>query len=222
MRSGFFDVLYNKRYEEQDAYTIRSAKAIYTHANKTVDAPLSAQLIARAAATVWGEERRCQGVQRVLLELMQNTNNHASLSAQGEKHWWLSVRHLPGEKKVQFAFVDFGIGVFESLDNKTPGSKWFAWRTKVGTLLRRTDNAEILELILKGDMHSTVTGHPFRGKGLPGIAEVLQRSGISNLVIVTNDVYADVAAGKYLLLPRPFQGTMVYWELNNANTSTRA
>ena len=57
------------------------------------------------------------------LELMQNTNNHASLKVFGEKHWWLSVNYDKDNNKVKFSFVDFGMGIFKSLENKNSKSK---------------------------------------------------------------------------------------------------
>jgi hypothetical protein len=221
-RSGFFDSLYRRDFTSQDRYIVGRSNGIHTHANKNVDPELSANIIEGASATVWGSPRRCQGVQRVFIELMQNTNNHASLHGQGEKHWWLSVNHRPKEAKSLFTFFDFGVGVFGSLDNKSPGSKWFGWRSKLFTLFTQTDNAEILAKMLQGELHRTVTGQHFRGKGLPGINEVLERGGISRLLIITNDVYADVANKEYRLLSIPFNGTLVSWELGVANNSDPA
>jgi len=219
LKSRFFESLYRK-FADQAVYRVGSENAIHTHANKSVDPTLSARIIEKASESVWGKRRRCQGIQRIFMELMQNTNNHASFYSQGDKHWWVSVNHRPKDKRVFFTFVDFGVGVFRSLDNKTVGSKWFAWRTKLGTLLRRTDNAEVLELILAGVLHQTVTGKQFRGKGLPGIKEVLDRQGVSNLFIITNNVYADISKNSYRLMGNEFGGTLVSWELDQSNLST--
>ncbi len=222
IQSRFFESLYHKNFEEQDVYEIGSGTDIHTHANKVVDAVLSARIIESAAKTVWGAARRCQGVQRVFLELMQNTNNHASLYRQGERHWWTSVNHRIKDRKTSFTFVDFGVGVFNSLDNKKKGNKWFDWRNKLVLAFKPPDNAAIFKLILDGDLHKTVTGEYFRGKGLPGIREVFQRGGISKLKIITNDVYADVERNEYRVLKTPFDGTLVYWEVQTSNQSSAA
>lgn len=220
--SRFFESLYNRKFEEQDVYELGSETGIHTHANKSVDPVLSSQIIESAARTIWGEDRRCQGVQRVFMELMQNTNNHASLYKQGEKHWWVSVNHKKKEHKASFTFVDFGVGVFHSLDNKKRGSKWYDWRNKIVSVFKPEDNAEILRLVLDGELHKTVTGEYFRGKGLPGINEVFARGGITNLKIITNDVYADLSRRSFRILRHPFSGTLVSWELDTTNTSSPA
>ena len=81
------------------------------------------------------------------------------------------------------------------------------------------DNPEIFKLLLEGHMHMTVTGQHFRGKGLPGIREVLSRNQISNLKIISNDVFTDVSKDNYQKLNQEFSGTFVTWELNENNNN---
>lgn len=218
-QSGFFENLF-KRFKDEERYAIHpKSNTIHTHAWKDVDSELGAEIVENASKTIWGEARRCQGVQRALLELMQNTNNHAKIGKEGEKHWWLSVNHIKDEKKVTFSFVDFGVGVFKSLDNKTEKSKFFGWKEKLANAFNYSGNVELLKLILEGKLHKTVTDKHFRGKGLPGIKEVFSRNQISNLHIITNDVYSNVSKGEYKRISKSFSGTFVYWELTQENTN---
>lgn len=212
--SGFFKYLY-KEIAPQDSYTFEND--ICTHANKKVDSQLSEDIIKKASTFIWGEERRCTGVQRVFLELMQNTNNHASILKQGEKHWWATVKHYEDEKKVGFSFIDFGVGIFESLANKKEDNKFYNAINKVKSVFSFTDNAELLKLLLHGDVHKTVTGKYYRGKGLPGIFEACRQNKISNLIIISNDTIADYANNSYRKLSNNLSGTFIYWELNSNN-----
>lgn len=216
MNSKFLPNLY-KYLPANDRVKLGEFNSIHTHAWKNVDSKLSATLIERAAERIWKSKRRCQGVQRTLIELMQNTNNHATVGLAGDKHWWLSVNYVQNENKVCFSFVDFGVGVFESLSNKQSSSKFYGWLEKMQATFKYQNNAELLKLILDGELHSTVTGKHYRGKGLPGIREALSRNQISNLHIVTNNVIADVGAGTYRKLNNNFEGTFLYWELNEQN-----
>jgi hypothetical protein len=177
--------------------------------------------MAEASITIWGEKRICKGLQRTLLELMQNTNNHADIEEKGAKHWWLSVNHDKRNKKVSFYFVDYGVGIFESLKSKPAGNKWFGWFEKLKEKILHGGNEDILRLLLNGEMHKTVTGLPFRGKGLPGIKETLDRKQISGLLIISNNVYADAGKQKYLRLSNQFSGTFVTWELNEKNINSK-
>ncbi len=219
-KSGF---LYNLFFRDEERYSIGSEKNfdIHTHAWKDVDAQLGEKIITEASQTVWNEKRRCQGVQRAFIELMQNTNNHAVIGKEGEKHWWLSVHHNKEDKTVTFSFVDFGVGIFTNLNNKPESSKFHNWLKKLTGHFTFKNNAELLKLILEGKLHLTVTGKHFRGKGLPGIAEVQKRNQISNLHIVTNDVRYNVSQDEYKLLMQNFNGTFISWEIGVHNESCK-
>jgi hypothetical protein len=221
--SGFFEHLYGtEKIKEQDVYSF--GNSICTHANKKVDSKLSDSIIKKASKYIWGEERRCTEVQRVFLELMQNTNNHASLNKPGEHHWWTSISHNNVDascKKVCFSFIDYGIGIFESLSNKQEGNKFFNIIPKLKKVLSAETNADILKLLLKGDVHKTATGEYFRGKGLPGIYEACNTNKISNLIIISNDAMMSYSENKYVRLKNKLAGTFVYWELNENNDNIK-
>lgn len=220
INSDFFKYL-NKPIGQKLEYALGKENQIFTRANKEVNSELGYVVMAEASNTIWGKKRICKGLQRTLLELMQNTNNHADINKKGEKHWWLSVNHDKPNKKVSFIFIDYGVGIFESLKHKPNDNKWFGWFEKIKNRLIHGDNAEIFELLLEGQMHLTVTGQHFRGKGLPGIREVLSRNQISNLRVISNNVLADVGNNKYEKLNEEFSGTFVTWELNENNINIK-
>jgi len=212
--SGFFQTLYRVSIKDMDRYNIGTRSAIHTHAWKDVDSELGEKIMIEVATGILGRKAVYKGLQRSLVELMQNSFNHAVPSQEGEKHWWLSVNVSATQKIAAFSFIDYGVGIFESLNRKTEESKWFDWR-RVMNLLSSQSNADVLQLILNGDLHKTVTGKHYRGKGLPGIKEAMDRNLISNLYIITNDVFADVSENKYISLPNNFEGTFVYFEVNS-------
>lgn len=218
VESGFFGALYKGRFRDINSYFLPSqSKNLMIHASREVDSARTAQIIEDAAITIWGDRNRCQGIQTTFLELMQNTMNHASLIRQGEKHWWLSVKHQPNEHKVRFAFVDYGVGIFVSLDNKPSNSKFFGALRKMRDKFRYGDNAELLKLILDGELHMTITEQYFRGQGLPGMVDSLKENWFSNLHIITNNVYANVGANEFRLMNVSFGGTFIYWEATPQN-----
>jgi len=216
--SKFLQYLYQS-FIDKDRYQLGQKSSIVTHAWKDVDSELGNELIKNASKTIWGTEKRCQGVQRTLIELMLNTNNHADDSRKGEKHWWLSVHHDKVKNKVSFAFIDFGVGVFTSLNNKRHGSKFFGIVDKLKERVKFGNNADLLRLIMDGTLHRTATGKPYHGKGLPGINKARERNQISNLNIITNDVHARLDNDTFSIMPKSFSGTFVYWELNMENSN---
>lgn len=223
INSDFFKYL-NKPVSHKLQYSIGKKNQIFTRANKEVNSELGLIVMAEASQTIWNEKKVCKGLQRTLLELMHNTNNHADENRKGAKHWWLSVNHDIEEKKVSFVFIDYGIGIFESLKKKPSNNKWFNTFGKIAHKLKNgtnETNEEVLRLLLNGDLHMTVTGKHYRGKGLPGIKQVQDRNQISNLHIISNDVYADIAQDYYKKLSNNFSGTFAYWELNQNNINMK-
>lgn len=75
------------------------------------------------------------------------------------------------------------------------------------------DNADIMREVLNGKIGSR-TGLAYRGNGLPEIYKRFQREQFSNLIIIANDVFADVEKDEYKLLPKPFKGTFFHWEIS--------
>lgn len=215
--SGFFDNL-GQAVTDNLGYALQKDNQIITHGDKNVDSMAGLEIMRDASMTVLGEQKISKGHTRVFVELMQNTNNHASEGGKrGRKHWWLSVNHDKKNSKVSFVFVDHGIGIFASLNQKTPESKWYGWREKAkGTLGFETDE-DVLRELLEGRIHKTVTAKKYRGKGLPSIKMVLDRNQISNLYVITNNVFADVNKNNYRLLSNVFNGTFYYWELCSSN-----
>lgn len=225
VQSGFLRHLQGT-YSETDAYDLvgptihtHGNPTVYTHGKLTVDSEFSQKLIYAASKTVWGESRRCPGLQRTFIELMQNTNNHASPDQRGEKHWWISAHHIETDNRVVFSFVDFGVGVFESLAKKPTTSRFFGAIETLKARFRKTTNAEVLGLILKGELHKTTTGRYYRGKGLPGIYGVLKSNRISKLAMVTNNVFFNSEGMVFRTLDTGFGGTLISWELNSDNES---
>lgn len=217
--SKFFDHLMKGHFRDEDVYDLKGRSSIVTHAMKTVDSELGEKIIESASETVWGERRRCPGVQRTFIELMQNTNNHASLEKEGDKHWWLSVKQIPEENKVAFSFVDYGVGVFHNLKNKRLDNKFYGVLERLYERFKYGNNAEVLKLIFLGELHKTASGKPFRGKGLPGVYEALQNNKLSNFAMITNNVFYQSQGNHYRTLQNEFQGTFVYWEITTLNSS---
>jgi hypothetical protein len=216
--SGFFDCLKTKISKKLE-YKIGKENQIFTLANKEVNSELGFPVMIETSETVFGKKRTLKGLQRVLLELMHNTNNHADLNKKGEKHWWLSVNHDKDKNTVSFIFLDYGIGIFESLKNKPAEGKWGKFKNYFSDLVNTEDNSTLLKLLLEGEVHMTVTGKHYRGKGLPGIREAMIRNDISNLCIVSNDVFSDVSNGTYTKLHNEFSGTFVSWQINSTNNN---
>lgn len=211
---GFLENLYDApgiiRYDT-------STKDVIRKHGKAPHGKLAKDLILQGTKNIWKEPKRCQGVYRILMELMQNTHSHAKIGQEGVENWWISKNYDEGSNTESFSFVDYGVGVFNSLEKKKPGAKFFGALDRIRRSIMEPSNNKVLQLILEGELHKTSTGHYYRGKGLPGIKTAMERNQISNLYIITNDVYANVAKQNFVTLHNSFSGTFIYWELNDKN-----
>lgn len=192
---------------------VTDKNGIYSHNNLKVQNELSHQLIGSAAETIWGEKKTCTGVQRVLIECMANTHDHADPKREAMHSWWLSISHDDVNKIVSFSFVDFGVGIFESIKRQKSTVKFINFFSSI--FGRYKNNADILKLIFDGELKKSRTGSKNRGNGLPSIAKALSLNQIDNVKIISNDVYADLKNDKFETMPKQFSGTFVYWELNH-------
>ncbi len=213
--SGFLDHL-NSKY--LGTLFSESPENVYGRKNQFITKP-GLKVISSLAGWICDSSSRTlqqnytnKGLYRVLIELMHNTHNHASLDSE-EKAWWLTVHHDKNNKKVSFVFLDFGIGIFESLKSKPESSILKEVYVKIKEVMGLEKHSGMLESILKGKIHKTITGLNYRGKGLPGIYEASDRGFIKNLHIITNDVIADVGNDIYNTLDCNFKGTFLYWEI---------
>ena len=215
--SGFFFSLFPPN--ETNEFKYGEENSICTVGKTNVAQEHTAKLLEHASLTIWNEHRRCPGVQGTLIELMQNTREHASLEKEGEQHWWLSINHDKTNNIVRFSFIDYGVGIFKSLDSKSNSStsRFHGWRNKLSRGVLGTTDAELFKKILHGGLHATTSGEEHRGRGLPKLYRTLKRNQISNLFVITNTVYANVPSEDFRMLDENFSGTFIYFELNKYN-----
>lgn len=213
--SGFFNHLYGAAMREQDKYSFKKMNNfIYTHGQKTVEAKLADDLVKYASEVVWGEPRRCPGIQTTLVELMHNTYDHAG-EFKGEKHWWISVEHDEQAHEVTFSFIDFGVGIFRSLANKKQGEPLYG---ALDHIIQRfpliTTEADRLRLILEGKVRLTQFHEYYRGKGLRNVYLKHHRNYISDLSIISNYASFKAENDDYHSLRNEFVGTFISFKMN--------
>lgn len=213
--SGFFKHLYGAAMREQDRYSFKKMNNfIYTHGQKTVEASLADDLVKYASEVVWGEPRRCPGIQTTLVELMHNTYDHAG-EFKGEKHWWISVEHDEQAHEATFSFIDFGVGIFRSLANKKQGEPLYG---ALDYIIHRfplvTTEADRLQLILEGKVRLTQFNEYYRGKGLRNIYLKHHRNYISDLSIISNYASFKAENDDYHSLKNEFIGTFISFKMN--------
>jgi len=180
--------------------------------SKMVEPVVAKELVHFGTKSIFGSSQRCTAAYSTLIECMANTRNHAS--GRSDKNmpqkrklpetWWATVYADAGRKKICLTFVDTGVGIFRSVRLSTV--------RKIYSLFGVKNDSDILRDMLQGKVPSS-TRLSFRGKGFPYMNRLALEKRISSLVIVANDVYANVSSGKFEMLPVQFHGTLVYWEI---------
>jgi len=178
--------------------------AITQRRSKKVESNTAAELIHRGTRFLFGKATHSKATFRVMIEAMGNTHNHAAGSKNRTETWWGSVYVDSTRGRICYTFVDTGIGIFRSLNIR--GIKRFY------NLVKGRTDADILRDMLEGKVESS-TGLPYRGRGLPSINTLWERGDLKRLVIVANDVYADVSSKNFRILGQSFHGTLIYWEV---------
>ena len=214
-KSRFFEMLYHEKFRNQRSYNLETGGSISTHAKHQVDGPLAGKIVEAASRFIWGEPRRCRGVYRAIQELMLNTHNHAVPLKEGGRQWWLATKHVQSERRVAFSFIDYGVGIFESLRRATHPLRAVIDRLSLG------DDTAVLKAIFEGRIQKTSSGDYFRGKGLRGIHAAMKQRDLSQFVLISNRVMFDGVADEFRLLEVSLQGTFVYWEIDSTNRSVR-
>ena len=208
--SGFLQKLYGN----DSTYTFGSNRGIFTHGKNVLDQVLTSEIISDSLEAVFDQRRRSMGAQRILVEAMKNTLQHASNDTT-KRHWWLSVRKEKKDKKVIFSFVDYGVGIFKSLQTKSqndPGYNRFSKLFNLGV-----KNRTILSGIMDGSLQAVSrTRQSKHGTGLPGMKTALDNNYISKFVILSNDVYAEVHKNEYRTVKPKFSGTLIQFEIINS------
>jgi hypothetical protein len=184
----------------------RKPKGIIERKNDvSVKSEETSELIRFATKQLFGNELRFQQLQRVFVECMNNTINHASIDKEEKESWWASVYYDEAINTARFNFFDNGIGILESINLR--------WQDKILNKVGWKDSAKIMKDALAGEVGSR-TGLSYRGKGLPAILEAFNQGCITKLIIISNDVYVNLEKNEYANLEKSFKGTFFHWEIN--------
>ena len=169
--------------------------------------PAKAEYLTKYAATYFRSREQSAANYELLIELMTNTNMHAGGGLVQEELWWCSVYNTP--EKALFNFLDNGMGICETATKRLG--------RRVLETLGLTDNSRLLEDIFNDKIESR-TGKYYHGRGLPLIRRRAQKGLIENVIIITNNVFANVSKGEYRILNTYFRGTFIHWEVPSSNS----
>ena len=137
-------------------------------------------------------------------ELVGNAIEHGILHH--TINWWMYHCKDYKTRAIKFVFVDMGIGIVDSYRKAGLSPEY----------QKKTD-ADILLLALNGVLGSS-TKEPNRGRGLPQIKDMVEKSFISDFVLITNSVSLRYNNGQFeQFRHQNFVGTYYSWTISKEN-----
>jgi hypothetical protein len=200
--SGFYEHVHSKRKPQTGTHNFLLHKV----SNKKVDTSVAKMATDFAAKYTFRDGRKFRPIYEIIIELMANTNNHASVLYDGFHDWWLYVFYDKVTNITSYTFLDFGVGIFKS----KPFMNYFG--LLVLTLKIKKSTTEMAQDLLEGRITSR-TGKGERGRGFTCITRNAENNAFKKFIIITNNVYIDVKAKSSKELSSNFAGTFVYWEV---------
>lgn len=160
--------------------------------------------IHKAMETIWKSQARCPALYGGIGEMMRNSCDHA-FNEKSDIIWHLGISHFDSENTCKFSFVDNGAGIISTYSRK-------GFINKIKNYFK--NDADILDSAFKDGIESK-TGLSWRGKGLPTIYEMYEDNIITNLIVISNNVYLDFDRGIHETLSSTFSGTYYFWKIND-------
>lgn len=151
-----------------------------------------------------GEEDTYKPIYTISQEICANSVEHANDNSQ--KKNWLSSISFEGNDVI-FTMTDIGEGTFSTIERK--------FLDKVADV-NKNKSMVLLNAFL--GKYQSRTGDVNRNKGLPKIYETSKNNYITNLKVITNNVFLDFDNIEDVEtdsnLKENFNGTFYYWRLN--------
>jgi hypothetical protein len=202
VQSGFYDHVNTRGAKPKNDKKL----LIHEITNNRVEPDIAKEACLQGLKHTFQNEEIFEPLYDILIEVMQNTNNHAG-ETRGVYDWWLHVYNHPDSFKTSYTFLDLGVGIFESLPVQS-------FKRDFLELLGLKSNLDLVPKLFAGEIKSR-TARPERGKGIPQVFECSQNKTFETFILISNDVYADLKTQSYKLIKTPFEGTLFYWEINN-------
>tara|TARA_B110000114_G_C15010672_1_gene364634 strand:+ start:60 stop:1067 length:1008 start_codon:yes stop_codon:yes gene_type:complete len=201
MQSGFYDYVKTNGQKPNKTDTL-----IHKITNNKVEPAIAKEACLVGLKHVFGNEEIFDPLYDVLIEVMQNTNNHAG-ETRGMYDWWIHIYNDPISKTSKYTFLDLGVGIFDSLPVRD-------FKRKVGETLGLNNNKDLVKPLFDGKIKSR-TARPERGKGIPQVYDSSKHIAFDKFILISNDIRVNLKNMDIKKLKHDFSGTLFYWELKN-------
>lgn len=178
---------------------------MYVIGSDSVDGKRIGMSIKETMKRVVGIECHFAPVYEIMIEISSNSVEHSN-DVDSEKNWLVSISYE--KDKAHFLMTDTGSGILKTLSKK----KLEIFKDVVSF----KNNAKVLVGVFNKEYQSC-TGEINRHKGLPMVMETFKLGYISDLKVLTNNVFYDFEKDNSIILTNEFHGTMFSWTISNNN-----
>lgn len=204
MESGFYNFVATSKQNKE-----KTKNLLHKEADYKVRPNIAKQACLFGMKHALGRTAPFEPLYEILVECMQNTNNHASANDEEKLKWWMFVYNCEDTNTSKYSFLDLGVGIFESIIVKN-------YITKVAKKLGAVPNTHFVQDLLNGNIQSRIDkDNEIRGKGIPQIVAHSSFDEFEKFQIITNDVKIDLKNKTHVKLKNSFSGTFYYWEIKN-------
>ena len=200
LQSGFYHYV-----KTRGPKPIGKDKLIHKITDNKVEPQIAKEACISGLQHTFGNEDIFDPLFDILIEIMQNTNNHAG-ETRGKYNWWLHVYNDPNSLTSKYTFLDLGIGIFESIPVKS-------FKRTLGEFVGLSGNADLVKPLFDGKIKSR-TARPERGKGIPQVFMESQNKHFTVFYLISNDIKVNMKTMEITKLSNNFSGTLFYWELS--------
>lgn len=202
IQSGFYEFVKSKI----STPVVLNSTLIHKVTKNKVEPTIAKKVCLMGIKHSFGNENIFDPLYDVIIEIMQNTNNHAG-NKRGEYNWWMQVYNDPITSVSKYTFLDLGVGIFESLPARNH-------KDLLLKAIKFQHNADLVWPLFNGEIKSR-TGKLERGKGIPQVFESSKDENFTRFILISNNVYVNLKTMEILKLNNSFNGTFFYWELAN-------
>lgn len=215
IQSGFLYTLFSKNPGAGHRHDINADNQLFTLDTQSIE--VVGEIVSSVSQCVTGKNSRLPGLYTALGELMDNTATHAAEFEGQNERWWLSINYNRSMKRVSFAFIDYGVGIFTSLLAKKGEHPVKGVLQRAQAVFGNDATNAHLKSIVTESARTTYNLSGGHGEGIYGIYQAFMRGELKNLHIISNDAYGSVANDRYIKLKNQLNGTLYYWEVHAKN-----
>ena len=151
---------------------------------------------------------------RAIIELMNNTREHASNPSENELRWYLMGVNNRRDDCIDLVFLDNGQGIPRTISRYVKEKILNVAPSFMGVAPR--EHALVLSA-LRGEFR-TRTKERSRGKGLPAIHDIMTQGAIKDLLIISHKAYLNLGRDECHDIDVPFNGTLFSWKIPKRQT----